>query len=105
MVKIGGSDAPHRRLNSSKQRNEGIFLQLRERTVKAATTCLRESIAKARAQHALSLKLRSAMTLRCPLREEGEIAEARQCVASMYDRFTEGFDTADLKLAHAMITE
>jgi predicted ATPase/DNA-binding winged helix-turn-helix (wHTH) protein len=71
----------------------------------SATTCLRESIAKARAQHALSLELRSAMTLARLLREEGENAEARQCVASIYDRFTEGFDTADLKLAHAMITE
>lgn len=71
----------------------------------AATTCLRESIAKARAQRALSLELRSAMTLTRLLREERELAEACQCVASVYHRFTEGFDTADLKLAHAMITE
>jgi len=71
----------------------------------AATTCLRQSIAKAQAQHALSPELRSAMTLSRMLQEEGEIAEARQCVASVYERFTEGFETADLKLAHAMIAE
>jgi len=71
----------------------------------AATTCLRQSIAKARAQHALSFELRSAMTLARLLQEKGEIAEARQCVASVYDSFTEGFDTADLKLAHAMFAE
>jgi predicted ATPase/DNA-binding winged helix-turn-helix (wHTH) protein len=69
----------------------------------AATTCLRASIAKARAQHALSLELRSAMTLARLLREDG--VEARQCVAGVYDRFTEGFDTLDLKSAHAMISQ
>jgi tetratricopeptide (TPR) repeat protein len=71
----------------------------------AATTCLRESIAKAQTQHALSLELRSAMTLARLFQKAGENAEARQCVANVYDRFTEGFDTADLKLARAMITE
>jgi predicted ATPase/DNA-binding winged helix-turn-helix (wHTH) protein len=71
----------------------------------SATTCLRASIAKARAQHALSLELRAAMTLARLLREDGKRSEARQCVAGVYDRFTEGFDTLDLKLAHAMITQ
>jgi hypothetical protein len=66
---------------------------------------LRTSIAKAQAQHALSLELRSAMTLARFLREDGESVEARQCVAGVYDRFTEGFDTLDLKLAHAMISQ
>jgi tetratricopeptide (TPR) repeat protein len=70
-----------------------------------ATTCLRESIAKAQTQHALSLELKSAMTLAGLFQKTGENAEARQCVANVYDRFTEGFDTADLKLARAMITE
>ena len=71
----------------------------------SAKTCLRTSIAKAQAQHALSLELRSAMTLARFLREDGESVEARQCVAGVYDRFTEGFDTLDLKLAHAMISQ
>jgi predicted ATPase/DNA-binding winged helix-turn-helix (wHTH) protein len=70
-----------------------------------AKTCLRASIAKARAQNALSLELRSAMTLARLLREDGECTQARQCVAGVYDRFTEGFDTLDLKLAHAVITQ
>ena len=71
----------------------------------AAITCVRESIAKARTQHALSLELRSAMTLARLFHDGGESAEVRQCVAGVYDRFTEGFDTADLKVAHAIITE
>jgi hypothetical protein len=45
------------------------------------------------------------MTLARLLREDGESVEARQCVAGVYDRFTEGFDTLDLKSAHAMISQ
>ena len=45
------------------------------------------------------------MTLARLLREDGESVEARQCVADVYDRFTEGFDTLDLKMAHAMISQ
>jgi len=71
----------------------------------SAKTCLRTSIARAQAQQALSLELRSAMTLARLLREDGESVEARQCAADVYDRFTEGFDTLDLKLAHAMISQ
>ena len=79
-----------------------IFAARKDRL--AATTCVRESIAKAQTQHAPSLELRSAMTLARLFQHGGESAEARQCVAGVYDRFTEGFDTADLKLAHAIIT-
>jgi hypothetical protein len=64
-----------------------------------------DSIAKAQAQHALSLELRSTMTLARLLQEQGESAESYRYLAGVYDRFTEGFDTADLKLAHAMIRE
>jgi tetratricopeptide (TPR) repeat protein len=71
----------------------------------SASACLRASIAKAQAQHALSLELRSAMTLARLLREDGESVEARQCMVGVYDRFAEGFDTLDLKLAHTMISQ
>jgi predicted ATPase len=67
---------------------------------------LRDSIAKAQAQHALSLELRSAMTLTGLLRGEGgKIAEARRCVASVFERFTEGFETADLRVARGLLEE
>jgi hypothetical protein len=72
---------------------------------RAATRCLRDSIAKARAQHAISLELRSAITLTGLLRGEGKIAEARRCVAGVFERFTEGFETADLKVARGLLKE
>jgi len=72
---------------------------------RAATRCLRDSIAKAQAQHALSLELRSAITLTGLLRGEGKMAEARRCVASVFERFTEGFETADLRVARGLLNE
>jgi predicted ATPase len=72
---------------------------------KAARSCLKDSIAKAQAQHALSLELRSAMTLAGLLRREGKLAEARQCLASVFERFTEGFETSDLRMARGLLEE
>ena len=72
---------------------------------KAARSCLKSSIAKAQAQHALSLELRSAMTLAGLLRREGKPAESRRCLASVFERFTEGFETADLRMARGLLEE
>ncbi|MEH2484614.1 ATP-binding protein [Bradyrhizobium sp. AZCC 2230] len=72
---------------------------------KSARSCLKRSIAKAQAQHALSLELRSAITLAGLLRREGKTAEARQCLASVFERFTEGFETADLRVARGVLEE
>jgi len=72
---------------------------------KAATRCLRDSIAKAQAQHALSLELRSATTLSRLLRGDGKIVEARRCLAGVFERFTEGFETVDLRMALRLLEE
>ena len=72
---------------------------------KAARNCLKDSIAKAQVQHALSLELRSAMTLTGLLRREGNLAEARRSLASVFERFTEGFETTDLRVARGFLEE
>jgi hypothetical protein len=36
-------------------------------------------------------------------RDQGRIAEARRLLQSVYDRFSEGFETADLKTAKAQL--
>jgi predicted ATPase len=67
----------------------------------AAMNCLTEALAVARAQSALAWELRSTMALaRMLLRDR-----ARHTLALVYDRFTEGFDTADLKLARALLED
>ena len=67
--------------------------------------CLTEALAMAKAQSALALELKSTIDLARLLAEGGERNQARQELALVYDRFTEGFETADLKTARQLIAE
>jgi tetratricopeptide (TPR) repeat protein len=67
----------------------------------SAMNCLTEALAVARAQSALAWELRSTAALARMLSEGGQRDQARHTLAVVYDRFTEGFETADLKLARA----
>jgi predicted ATPase len=67
--------------------------------------CLTEALAVARAQSALAWELRSTMTLARLLCEDGQRDQARHTLALVYDRFTEGFETADLKLARTLLED
>ena len=71
----------------------------------SAMNCLTEALAVARAQSALAWELRSAMALARMLREDGQRDQARHTLALVCDRFTEGFETADLKLARALLKD
>jgi predicted ATPase len=51
----------------------------------------------ARRQGALSWELRAATTLARVWRDEGRTDDARELIAPVYSRFTEGFQTTDLK--------
>jgi predicted ATPase len=57
----------------------------------------------ARRQGALFLELRSATSLARLLRDQGRSAEAVALLQPVYDCFTEGFDTVDLKAAKALL--
>jgi len=84
-------------------RIKGEFL-LQSR-VKEAETCFRQAIDIARRQSAKSLELRAVMSLSRLRQGQGKKEEARQMLAEIYDWFTEGFDTADLKEAKALLEE
>jgi hypothetical protein len=45
------------------------------------------------------------MSLARLLRQQGKVEEARRTLAEIYNWFTEGFDTADLKDAKALLDE
>lgn len=70
-----------------------------------AMDCLEASLAVAREQGALALELRSACTLASWLSERGQRDHAHRSLSSVYKRFTEGFDTADLTVARRLIEE
>jgi hypothetical protein len=63
----------------------------------------RRSLRFAQQQRALSWELRAAMSLAELQRREGLIDRARATVTDVYERFTEGFATADLKTAQDLI--
>lgn len=72
---------------------------------RAAEDCLVVSIEQARSQSALSWELRSAISLSRLWVSEGRRDEARRTLSSIYKRFTEGFETSDLKAARHLLTD
>jgi predicted ATPase len=81
-----------------------LLLQLGEdRSILAAEDCFREALEVARQQGALSWELRSALSLARLRVEQDRPDEARQVLAPVYDSFTEGFGTSDLRAARAML--
>jgi predicted ATPase len=74
-------------------------------TVSEAETAMQQAIDVARRQNAKSCELHGAMSLARLRRQQGRRSEARDLLAPVYGWFTEGFDTADLKEAKALLDE
>ena len=70
-----------------------------------AEACFQEALTVARRQEAKSLELRAAMSLSRLWQQQGKPAAARALLAPIYGWFTEGFDTADLQEAQALLEE
>ena len=68
-----------------------------------AEPCFREALDIARGQGAKSLELRAAMGLGRLLDQHGKRDDGRRLLAETYSWFTEGFDTADLTQARALL--
>jgi predicted ATPase len=85
-------------------RLKGVLLLARstENQVEAEA-CFHEALAIARHQQAKSLELRAAMSLARLWQRQGQHAEARELLAPVYGWFTEGFGTADLQEAKALL--
>ena len=65
--------------------------------------CFDQALNIAQRQQAKSLELRAATSLSRQWRQEGKHGEARDLLAPIYGWFTEGFDTADLREAAALL--
>ena len=70
-----------------------------------AEACYRRAIEVARRQEAMSWELRAAASLARLWRDQGKCQKAHDLLAPVYDWFTEGFDTPDLKEAKALLDE
>ena len=87
-------------------RLRGVLLLRQPGTPQAeAEAWLQRALDVARRQEAKSLELRAAMSLSRLWQQQGKRAEARELLAPIYGWFTEGFDTADLQEAKALLEE
>ena len=82
-----------------------LLLSLSDGNESEAEACFKNAIEIARGQSAKSFELRAAMGLARLWQDEGKQAEARDLLAPVYGWFTEGFDTADLKDAKALLDD
>jgi predicted ATPase len=71
--------------------------------VRIAENLFRQGLDLARRQGALSWEMRAVTSLARLLRDQGRSAEGRALLRPVYDRFTEGFDTADLRAAEELL--
>ena len=70
-----------------------------------AEACFQKALGVARQQQAKSLELRAATSLARLWQQQGQTAEAHALLTEISNWFTEGFDTADLKDAQALLGE
>lgn len=80
-----------------------VLLQGTPGAAAAAEGLFRQALDRAHRQGALALELRCAMSLARLWRNHSRAVEAGELLVSVYDRFTEGFDTVELKAAKALI--
>jgi len=83
-------------------RHRGRLL-LQQGYSEAAEDLYRKALSIAEEQGAKLWELRAAVSLARLRRDQGRHAEARDLLAPVYGRFTEGFDTTDLKEAKALL--
>jgi len=85
-------------------RLRGVLLLRQTGTPQAEVeACFQQALDVARRQQAKSLELRAAMSLARLWQQQGKRAEAHELLAPIYGWFTEGFDTADLHEAKALL--
>src|SRR5262249_20287530 len=85
--------------------NGELLLMKEPRDNPAAEGCFRSAIGVAQAQGARFVELTATTSLARILRDTGRTDAARAMLAEIYNWFTEGFDTADLKDAKALLDE
>jgi predicted ATPase len=84
-------------------KGELLLLQTADGATAAAEAHFRQALDWARGQGALSWELRAALSYARSQGAQGRHQQAKQILAPVYDQFTEGFGTADLRTARAML--
>jgi predicted ATPase len=86
-------------------RNEGEVRRAAGHSLTDVEECFDRALDVSRAQGARMFELRAATSLARLWRDQGRHVEARGLLLPIYGWFTEGFDTADLKDAKALLAQ
>jgi len=86
-------------------KGELLLLPGEHRSTSAAAQAFDRAFEVARSQGALAWELRTAISVARLKVSEGHPADARHVLASAYGKFTEGFETGDLRDARAMMAK
>jgi predicted ATPase len=81
------------------------LLRRRASPTEEVEACFQQALTVAQHQHAKSLELRAAVSLARLWQHQGRRADAHALLAPIYGWFTEGFDTADLQAAKALLED
>jgi predicted ATPase len=79
--------------------------EIRNPHIAEAEACFSQSVQIAQQQKAKSWELRAAMSMARLYQKQERQNEARQLLTEIYNRFTEGFDTVDLRNAKVLLNE
>ena len=82
-----------------------LLLQQSQANTSETEVCFHKAMEVAQKQEAKSWKLRAATSLARLWQQQGKKEEARDLLAPVYNWFTEGFDTQDLKDAKALLEQ
>jgi len=82
-----------------------LLLRQEHSNAAEAQSCLQRAVEIAQNRSAKPLELRATMSLARLLAKQSRRGEARAMLAEIYNWFTEGFDTADLKNAKTLLDE
>jgi predicted ATPase len=104
-AEIEQSEAGWRTPELLRLKGELLLLQSGAAVAETAEDLFRQALDEACRQGALSWELRAATSLARLLRSQGRPTDAIACLKPIYDRFTEGFGTADLIAAKQLLDE
>jgi predicted ATPase/DNA-binding winged helix-turn-helix (wHTH) protein len=86
-------------------RIKGAIVLTGRHDVDVAEGCFHASLDWARRQNALAWELRTATSLAKLRSDQGRTTDAIELLAPIYNRFTEGFETADLRTAKSLLDD
>jgi predicted ATPase/DNA-binding winged helix-turn-helix (wHTH) protein len=82
----------------------GILLSMSQRRLEDAETCFMQSLDLSRRQGACGWELRAATDLAALFANQGQAERGRALLEPVFERFGEGFDTADLRAAKSLLS-